>query len=122
MDKRLGWTLGLAAAGAGALGLLMFMTKKASAATGSGLVQVPVKPGDNLTAKLAKGGSIDIIVPVGSMPVGAEASPTVFSPEPSPAPLTFRFSAFASGQGAINVRWTDGAGATQDAFVSVTVS
>lgn len=122
MDKRLGWTLGLAAAGAGALGLLMFMTKKASAATGGNLVQVPVKPGDNLKASLAKGGTIDVIVPVGSTPIGAEASPNVFSPEPSPAPLTFRFSAFASGQGAINVAWQDASGARQDAFVQVSVT
>lgn len=120
MDKRLGWTLGLAAVGASALGLIMFTTKKAAAA-GNALVQLPVKPGSQ-SATLSKGGTIDVITPVGSTPIGAEGTPNVFSPEPSPAPLTFRFSAFAAGQGAINVAWTDAQGNRQDAFVTVSVS
>jgi hypothetical protein len=120
MDKRIGWALGLGALAAGAFGLMAWTAKNAQAKTG-GFNQLPVKPG-NQTAALNKGGTIDIIVPVGSTPIGAEASPNVFSPEPSPAPLTFRFSAFAAGQGAINVAWQDASGARQDAFVTVNVS
>lgn len=122
MDKRLVWIGGLAAAGAGALGLLMFTAKKASAATTSKLLQIPLKPGNLPDQTLAGGGVLDVIAPPGAALNGGNASPTVFAPSAPPDAQTYRWAAFAKGKGAVNVAWRDAQGGAQNTFFYVTVS